>query len=1267
MEFRVLESNATHTIVEIEIPPVETETMTVDGRDYDLVLVPGAYPYGDPGEPLLAVDAAMIAVPPAAGVELRILEESTELLRGYDLPPVSAVVRVPPEPVVIDEDAYAHAGFSPDASVTVGNPAIMRDFRVVPLRVYPLAYDPSTREVRVTTRLVVELDYSGPGRVNVLTPTHPPTKEYAPLYEALIANYDFVRPRYESDERARYLIVTHDNYYDSILPLAEWKHRSGNEVEIAKLSQIGSSASQIRAYIQDAYDTWEVRPLYILLVGDTEQLPTSSGSDDYYAKLAGGDFIVDVRLGRLSCDSVSQCDLIVAKTLGYQRTPYMNDLDWFRSASLIINDDSPSDPRYWADSQHAEDLMLASGFVQVDWFVDTQGDDANDVHAAVTDGRVFVNYRGQGVSNWWPPFECNPNSTNPGYKLPVVMSATCGTGSFSYDGYPCETWMRAGSVANPRGSVAFVATSRVASHVSALRSVVNQNFYSAIFQYRMHTIGLALDYGKERFWLIYEDQYEYSGWNCQGDPALDVWTGVPQTLTASYPATVPPGQSTFVVEVESGGSPVADAAVCAWADGDVYATGLTTTAGLATLVIEPVDADTIWVTVSGHNLHPYEGHTTVIPEGPFLVYESHEIDDQTGGNGDGLVNPGEVVELTVSLENVGPDDALGVSGTLVSGDSYVTIRDAAGAYGDIPSGAVRPNTDSYMFEVREDCPNGHPLGFSITAGDAGRTTWDIIVPNIAVAAADLAHDGTVVNDGGSGGNGNGILEAGETAWLDIAIENAGAVDLYDVAGDLSTTDPYVVVTASSGTFGAILSGQSVGSEAPSFRVSVSPAAPPTHEVSFVLSTSGDAETYGHVEDVTFSLSLGGTATNGPCGPDGHGYYAYDATDTWSGQAPAYDWVELVGVGSLISAITNADAQTTTLSLPFTFQYYGGGYGQVSVCSNGFIAMGSTDYRLGDNSEIPSPHGPPSMIAPFWDDLDPSNGGDIYQWYDSANDDGIIDFQYQTVANIGQCTVGIENLAQNDGIEYVYFGSYNPCAAPITSGSAIRLTTEPPLAPPVWLALLEQEVDDTAGGDGDGLAEPSETIDLMVTLRNSGVATAEAVEATISTSDPDAMVVTGTATYGDIGPGSSSLSAAPFVITIGADPADDRVEFDVHISTGSRYDTWDVLTLVLTLDDTDVEDGDLITSFALRQNTPNPFRNGTTIAFDLPSSAHTQLEVYNVAGRKVASVIDQELSTGHHTVTWDGVDADGREVSAGIYFYRLVAGSSESTKKMILLK
>ena len=90
--------------------------------------------------------------------------------------------------------------------------------------------------------------------------------------------------------------------------------------------------------------------------------------------------------------------------------------------------------------------------------------------------------------------------------------------------------------------------------------------------------------------------------------------------------------------------------------------------------------------------------------------------------------------------------------------------------------------------------------------------------------------------------------------------------------------------------------------------------------------------------------------------------------------------------------------------------------------------------------------------------------------------------------------------------------------------------------------------------------------------------------------------------------------------------------------------------------------------ALYQNRPNPFNPSTTIPFFLPSGLAVSLEVYDVSGRLVARLIDDEkLGLGPHSVRWNGTDARGASVSSGIYICRLAAGKSIISRKMVLLK
>jgi len=93
-----------------------------------------------------------------------------------------------------------------------------------------------------------------------------------------------------------------------------------------------------------------------------------------------------------------------------------------------------------------------------------------------------------------------------------------------------------------------------------------------------------------------------------------------------------------------------------------------------------------------------------------------------------------------------------------------------------------------------------------------------------------------------------------------------------------------------------------------------------------------------------------------------------------------------------------------------------------------------------------------------------------------------------------------------------------------------------------------------------------------------------------------------------------------------------------------------------------------TQFALHQNVPNPFNPTTVIRYDVPAGGGmVSLNVYDVAGRLVRTLIDGRQAAGVREVTWDGRDQSGRTVSSGVYFYRLVAGEYVQTRKMVLIK
>ena len=85
------------------------------------------------------------------------------------------------------------------------------------------------------------------------------------------------------------------------------------------------------------------------------------------------------------------------------------------------------------------------------------------------------------------------------------------------------------------------------------------------------------------------------------------------------------------------------------------------------------------------------------------------------------------------------------------------------------------------------------------------------------------------------------------------------------------------------------------------------------------------------------------------------------------------------------------------------------------------------------------------------------------------------------------------------------------------------------------------------------------------------------------------------------------------------------------------------------------------------NYPNPFNPNTTIDFYLPEPGDVTLEVFNIKGQRVKTLINEHKETGSHNIVWNGTDQNGRFVSSGVYFYRLSTGTNSLINRMLLMK
>ncbi len=159
-------------------------------------------------------------------------------------------------------------------------------------------------------------------------------------------------------------------------------------------------------------------------------------------------------------------------------------------------------------------------------------------------------------------------------------------------------------------------------------------------------------------------------------------------------------------------------------------------------------------------------------------------------------------------------------------------------------------------------------------------------------------------------------------------------------------------------------------------------------------------------------------------------------------------------------------------------------------------------------------------------------------------------------------------------------------------------------------------------------------------------------------------------------GSNPLSVVSYIV-----PAESELEimvafmpsqagdFTEFLSITSDDPSMSMMEIELTATATPVSNPNEVVPVVteLKGNYPNPFNPTTTIQFSVKDSGPVSIDVYNVLGQKVRTLVNGQLNAGNHSITWNGRDDRNRNVASGIYFYRMRAGSYSQTKKMVMMK
>jgi PKD repeat protein len=465
---------ATAQAVELQatLPGCDVETADVEGQAYSRLWGEG---YGHPatvGLPDVPVLRRDVEIPFGAQVSLELVNAdfADYALADRGLMPIYPTQPPLPKlgdakgkaPFQIDRDFYAGGALYPSTPLALGEVYVVRGHRVQPVEVWPVAYDPAAGTVRLYSRLTFRLRLIG----SDMSRTQAQAGRYAsPAFEPRLAqhlvNYNQGRPTVEfgSKPQIGYLIVTADAYYDAMLPLVNLRESRGFDVTMVRCTDIGGcgSASAIKTYIQNAYDTWPLPPSYLLLVGDTNTIPTWTGptigtsTDLYYGTMDGSsDWHPDLGRGRFPVRSAEQTTAMVDKYLAYANLTGQEPwLKWASFAATCDNYPVAEGTHNYVINNHTAPGGYTGTFPTDpqpggdELYCISHGATHADLVNAFDEGRWAIIYSGHGSYSGWEmgftPSDVQ-NLTNYGV-FPFVASHACLSGDFGQPEVFGETWV----------------------------------------------------------------------------------------------------------------------------------------------------------------------------------------------------------------------------------------------------------------------------------------------------------------------------------------------------------------------------------------------------------------------------------------------------------------------------------------------------------------------------------------------------------------------------------------------------------------------------------------------------------------------------------------------------------------------------------------------------------------------------------------------------------------------------------------------------------
>ncbi len=646
----------------------------------------------------------------------------------------------------------------------------------------------------------------------------------------------------------------------------------------------------------------------------------------------------------------------------------------------------------------------------------------------------------------------------------------------------------------------------------------------------------------------------------------------------------------------------------------------------------------------GHNEVGIEGFAMwLIPESPqaYVQMEDHQFLDEISGNGDGVPDPGESLEFTVTLSNPQTWATLmDVQGWLVSMDPRVNLTSVMSAFPDLPDGATCSNDETpFAFTLADYIDiTDIPFTLYVTGACDGSLPYssDLMV-QIPITVAQTGWPSQTL----SSVRCSPLMPwmGGSTPRRCVAVEDNGTLHMWDKSGQDVAGFP--ISTPGGQIWGSVAMGDLDGDG--------------KDEILFG-SKNDTLYAFHHDGTVLFKQDMGADILATPAiadlDNDGSPEIVLGTMDgqlhVLTAQGEKYSPFPIVLGGPVMADAALADLDKDGL------------LDVVLGAHDGLIY--AINIQTGESLPgFPVTTGGSIWSAPTLADLNRNGSLEIIVGSDDRNlyaitSTGDILFTYPTGQPI-RSAPAVADLNASNRLD-VIFTSQDGKVYAVSHDGHLLSGWPYDTGNVLWTSPIVLDI------DGD------EALEVILETSGPQLLHLEADGSLLMALSIDASGTTmSTPVAGDLdNDGDLEIAVGgPKGVYVWNYPTPSTVDIPWPMYRGNARRTGNVEDVLTGRPEDDPGSPALPAEYALWQNYPNPFNPQTTIRYSLAEGGFVRLSIYNILGQQVISLVDDHQPAGLHEAIWDACDAGGNMVSSGLYLCRLQSGSFSETKKMVLLR